>query len=46
MSNGMGGGGGLPADWTKAIIVPVYKGKGRKGVCCVIVNIYQKVNFS
>ncbi len=25
--------GGVPADWTKAIIVPVYKGKGRKGEC-------------
>ncbi len=21
----------MPADWTKAIIVPVYKGKGRRG---------------
>ncbi len=26
-------GGGVPADWTKAIIVPVYKGKGRRGEC-------------
>ncbi len=25
--------GGMPADWTKAIIVPVYKGKGRRGEC-------------
>ncbi len=24
-------GGVVPADWTKAIIVPVYKGKGRRG---------------
>ncbi len=32
MSSGMGGGGGS-ADWTKAIIVPVYKGKGRRGKC-------------
>ena len=23
----------VPADWTKAIIVPVYKGKGRRGEC-------------
>ncbi len=23
--------GGVPADWIKAIIVPVYKGKGRRG---------------
>ncbi len=23
--------GGVPADWTKAIIVPIYKGKGRRG---------------
>ncbi len=28
MSSGMGG--GLPADWT---IVPVYRGKGRRGEC-------------
>ncbi len=27
------GGGVVPADWTKAIIVPVYKGKGRRGDC-------------
>ncbi len=26
-------GGVMPADWTKAIIVPVYKGKGRRGKC-------------
>ncbi len=26
-------GGVVPADWTKAIIVPVYKGKGRRGEC-------------
>ncbi len=26
-------GRGVPADWTKAINVPVYKGKGRKGDC-------------
>ncbi len=26
-------GGGVPADWTKAIIVPAYKGKGRRGEC-------------
>ncbi len=26
-------GGVVPADWTKAIIVPVYKGKGRRGDC-------------
>ncbi len=32
MSGGMGR-GGVPADWTKAIIVPVYKGKGRRGEC-------------
>ncbi len=25
--------GGMPADWTKAIIIPVYKGKGRRGEC-------------
>ncbi len=25
--------GGVPADWTKAIIVPVYKGKGKRGEC-------------
>ena len=25
--------GVVPADWTKAIIVPVYKGKGRRGEC-------------
>ncbi len=25
--------GGVPADWTKAIIVLAYKGKGRRGVC-------------
>ncbi len=25
------GRGVVPADWTKAIIVPVYKGKGRRG---------------
>ncbi len=23
----------VPADWTKAIIVPVYKGKGSRGEC-------------
>ncbi len=23
----------MPADWTKAIIIPVYKGKGRRGEC-------------
>ncbi len=23
----------MPADWTIAIIVPVYKGKGRRGEC-------------
>ncbi len=23
----------MPADWTKVIIVPVYKGKGRRGDC-------------
>ncbi len=23
----------VPADWTKAIIVPIYKGKGRRGGC-------------
>ncbi len=23
----------MPADWTKAIIVPVYKGRGRRGEC-------------
>ncbi len=28
-----GDGGVVPADWTKAIIVPVYKGKGRRGEC-------------
>ncbi len=32
MSGGMGG-GGVPAEWTKAIIVPVYQGKGRRGEC-------------
>ncbi len=32
MSSGMGG-GGVPENCTKAIIVPVYKGKGRKGEC-------------
>ncbi len=26
-------GGVVPADWTKYIIVPVYKGKGRRGEC-------------
>ncbi len=26
-------GGVGPADWTKAIIAPVYKGKGRRGDC-------------
>ncbi len=26
-------GGVVPADWTKAIVVPVYKGKGRRGDC-------------
>ncbi len=26
-------GGVAPADWTKAIIVPVYKEKGRRGEC-------------
>ncbi len=26
-------GGVVPADWTKAVIVPVYKGKGRTGDC-------------
>ncbi len=26
-------GGVVPADWTKTIIVPVYKGKGRRGEC-------------
>ncbi len=35
--NDQGGGVGcasrMPADWTKAIIVPVYKGKGRRGDC-------------
>ncbi len=31
MSSGMGG--GVPADWTKAIIVPVNKGKDRRGKC-------------
>ncbi len=31
MSSGMGG--GVPANWTKAIIVPVYKGKDRRGEC-------------
>ncbi len=31
ISSGMGG--GMPADWTKAIIVPVYKGKGRRREC-------------
>ncbi len=25
--------GGVPADWTKATTVPVYKGKGRRGEC-------------
>ncbi len=30
MSSGMGG-RGVPADWTKTIIVPAYKGKGRRG---------------
>ncbi len=29
ISSGMGR--GVPADWTKAIIVPVCKGKGRRG---------------
>ncbi len=32
-STSMGRGGGVPADWIKAIIVPVYKGKGRNGEC-------------
>ncbi len=32
MSSGMGG-GGVPVDWTKAIIVPVYKEKGRSWEC-------------
>ncbi len=32
MSSGMGG-GRVPEDWTKAIIIPVYKGKGRRGEC-------------
>ncbi len=31
MSSSMGG--GVPADWTKAIIVPGYKGKRRRGEC-------------
>ncbi len=30
MSSGMRW-GGVPAGWTKVIIVPVYKGKGRRG---------------
>ncbi len=30
---------GGPADWTKAIIVPVYKGKGRRGECGSIRSI-------
>ncbi len=29
----MGGGEVVPADWTKAIFVPVYKGKARRGEC-------------
>ncbi len=29
----MSSGGVVPEDWTKAIIVPVYKGKGRRGDC-------------
>ncbi len=32
MSSGMGV--VVPADWTKAVIVPVYKGKGRRGGEC------------
>ncbi len=31
MSSGIGG--GVPADWTEAILVPVYKGKSRRGEC-------------
>ncbi len=38
ISTGMGE-GGVPAEWTKAIIVPVYKGKGRKGTVGAIKGI-------
>ncbi len=31
MSSDMGE--GVPADWTKAIILPIYKGKGRREEC-------------
>ncbi len=45
-------GGVVPADWTKAITVPVNKGKGRRGECgsyrgisllCVPGKVYGKV---